>query len=419
MTLHVGYVVKRFPRSSETFIAQEILELERQGVKVSVFTLWPNDSAAEHGWLGEIEAEVVHCGDLPLSEAWKWLHRRRPEAQGGAERAVLEAFAYPDRRGRHRLKESVAVAAAALERGVGHLHAHFANDPAFVAYLGHLASGLPFSFTAHAKDLYAKALPAPLLERIVLRSSFSVTVSEDNRRHLQGVLSERASRRILMLHNGVDLTRLSPPQAGPDGHSVVSISCIARLIEKKGIDTLLEGLSLLTRRGVETRAVIVGDGPLRDELEQQADEAGLGERVTFTGLLPHEDALAHVGSSDLFVLPARVARSGDQDALPTVLLEAMALGRPCISTPVGGIAEIVVPSETGLIVPSDRPLALAEAISELAENPHLRGQMGAAGRRRTEELFDLSTNVGRLAEWFSASRAERPIAAQPLRVVEA
>ncbi|MCP5109688.1 MAG: hypothetical protein GY953_02510, partial [bacterium] len=187
VTHTIGYVVKRFPRASETFIAHEILELERPGAEVRILTLWDNDVAAEHGWLRELEAPVIHCGATPLSDAWKWLHRRslaRPERAPSCQQALAEAFEYPNRRGRHRLREAVAVAEAALEAGVEHLHAHFANDPAFVAYLAHLASGLPFSFTAHAKDIYAKAPSQDSLRRVVDAASFAVTVTKHNQREL-------------------------------------------------------------------------------------------------------------------------------------------------------------------------------------------------------------------------------------------
>lgn len=421
MTHTIGYVVKRFPRASETFIAQEILELERQGAEVQILTLWHNDIAAEHRWLHEIKAPITHCGATPLSDAWKWLHRRslaRPQRAHWCEQALAEAFAYPDRRGRHRLREAVAVADAALEAGVEHLHAHFANDPAFVAYLAHLASGLPFSFTAHAKDVYAKALPAPTLRRVVEHSAFAVTVSDDNQRHLTKMLGPRAAANVRRLYNGVDLSSIAP--GGSSGRRF-AIACVARLIEKKGVDSLLRALVALERQGLDFRATIIGDGPQRPALEQLVAAAQLGARVSFTGMLPHEKVIAAVTAHDVFVLPARIADDGDRDALPTVLLEAMAAGLPCVSTPVGGIPEIIAHQQTGLILPSDRPLALAEALAELASQPELRAKMGRAGRARASELFDRQQNVAQLHRWFEQSCRGEAVSRrrQALRIVEA
>ncbi len=407
MSRRVGYVVKRFPRASETFIAQEILELERQGTDVRVFTLWPNDNPAEHRWLQDLQAPVVHCGDTPLSDSWKWLHRlaaARPERRDACEQALAEAFRYPDRRGRHRFREGMAVAAAALDAGIEHLHAHFANDPAFVAYLAHLVSEIPFSFTGHAKDLYAKALPDSLLRRIVDHAAFAVTVSEDNRRFLAQALGSRLGAKVMRLYNGVDLEEIEPSERADDRLGIV---CVARLIEKKGVDSLLAALGLLDRKGVDFRATIIGDGPERPALEAQASAEGLEDRVQFTGTVPHEKVVESLRQHDVFVLPSRVADDGDQDALPTVLLEAMATGMPCLSTPVGGIPEIVIHQTTGLIVPSDRPLILAEAIADLEKRPRLRSVMGSAARRRVTELFDLRQSVRKLLGWFErASQGE-------------
>lgn len=407
MSLRVGYVVKRFPRASETFIAQEILGLERLGTDVRVLTLWPNDVPAGHAWLDEIRAPITHCGDLPLSNAWKWLHRRRAErGDDPSERAVLEAFRYPDRRGRHRLREAVAVAEAAERFDLHHLHAHFANDPTFVAYLAHLATGISFSFTAHAKDIYAKALPRELLRRVVGAAAFAVTVSEDNRQHLQRVLGPGRAAKVLALYNGVDLERIQ--RRRPTSSGRLRILCVARLVEKKGVDSLLRALAVLSRRDVGFEATVIGDGPYREALEDLASKEGLEGRIRFVGQATHESVVAALGDHDVFVLPARVARDGDRDALPTVLLEAMAAGLPCVSTPVGGIPEIIVHRETGVLVTDPSGLRLAEALAELAAHPELRSRMGEAARSRAERLFDQRTNVARLRRWIAAASQGAP-----------
>jgi len=416
LSYRVGYVVKRFPRTSETFIAQEILELERLGAEVTILTLWPNDQRAEHGWLADLAAPVVHCGDLPLSDAWKWLHHRAA-AGTGCERALTEAFVYPDRRGRHRLREAVAVADVALGRRLDHLHAHFANDPAFVAYLAHLVSGVPFSFTAHAKDIYAKALAPETLGRVVDAAAFAVTVSEHGRRHLAGRLRPALAAKVLRLYNGVSLDA-APAATGRSGP--FGILTVARLVEKKGIDTLLRALAALRRGAPEVRCTVVGDGPLGPELRDLAGREGLGDAVRWAGAVPHERVLAEIRRHHVMVLPARVARDGDRDALPTALLEAMAAGVPCVSTPVGGIPEILEHRRTGLLLPSDRPLALANALAELERDEGLRSRLGAAGRRRAERLFDRRRNVARLAGWLDRSIRGAPVVAGSgvLRAVE-
>jgi glycosyltransferase involved in cell wall biosynthesis len=419
VSYRVGYVVKRFPRTSETFIAQEILELERLGAEVTILTLWANDQRAEHGWLAGLAAPIEHCGDLPLSDAWKWLHRRSAAGDQDArcQRALEEAFTYPDRRGRHRLRESVAVADAALRLGLNHLHAHFANDPAFVAYLAHLVSGIPFSFTAHAKDIYSKAPPHETLGRIVDAAAFAVTVTQHNQRELAARLGPALGPKVLKLYNGVDLENIREAEGATGPFGIITV---ARLVEKKGVDTLLRALTVLRRRGIELRCTIVGDGPLRQELEELAREQELSDHLRWAGALPHEQVVAEIRRHDVMVLPARVARDGDRDALPTVLLEAMAAGLPCVSTPVGGIPEIIDHPRTGLLLPSDRPLALADALVELESNAQLRSTMGGRGRRRAEDLFDRRVNVARLHGWLaSSSRGDAVVdPTRKLRAVE-
>ena len=425
MSPRVGYVLKRFPRASETFIAQEILELERRGARVEIFALRENDAPAAHGWLEQIAAPVHPCHDVALSEAWKWLHAR--SAEGGARQARCEAalraaFAHPSRRGRHRLCEAVAVARAAAGRGIEHLHAHFANEPTFVAMLASRLLAVPFSFTAHAKDIYAKGPGDALMADQVAAAAFVVTVCEANRRHFHELLGPAAAK-VRTLFNGVDLDRLRPAGAPRRaGGGELRLLCVARLVEKKGVDLLLRAIAQLRDRGRRVACTVIGEGPERAAIERLRAELGLAELVDLPGCLPHEAVTAEMRAADLFVLPCRVAANGDRDALPTVLLEAMACGLACVSTPVGGVAEIIEHRRTGLIVPSENPWALTAAIDDLLAHPERRRGYGDAGRRRAEELFDRRRNVARLADWIAAAvrggRAAAAPAARPRRLEE-
>lgn len=411
MSLSVGYVLKRFPRASETFIAQEILELERRGVRVEVFALGENDAPATHGWLDEIAAPVRLCNGVALSEAWKWLHARAGEdgADGSEVELVLRsAFRHPSRRGRHRLCEAVGLAQAAAGRDIDHLHAHFANEPSFVALQASRLLAVPFSFTAHAKDIYAKGPGDAVLAEQVEAADFVVTVCEANRRHFRELLGPAAAK-VRTLFNGVDLERLRPPLAPrrreDAGHRLL---CVARLVEKKGIDLLLRAIAQLRGRGVDLTCTVIGEGPEREPIERLRGELGLDEVVDLPGCLPHEVVTAEMTSSDLFVLPCRVTANGDRDALPTVLLEAMACGVACVSTPVGGVGEIVEHRRTGLVVPVESPWALARAVEQLLADPNRRRALAAAGRRRAEKLFDRRRNVARLHGWLEAAARGEP-----------
>lgn len=413
--MHIGYVVKRFPRVSETFIAQEVLELERQGVEVTVLTLRPNDHPAEHDWLKELRAAVVPCDGLSLSQSWRTLHRRARNDSVYARlvKEVLgEAFLFPSNRGKRALCAATVIVDEVRRRGIDHLHAHFANQPAFVAYLAHRLGSVSYSFTGHAKDLYADALPPRLLGRLVERAAFTVTVSDDNQRHLRATLKKNTSRRLVRIYNGVDVPQRPPIDRTP---SNARILCVARLVEKKGLDILLQAFARLTQTGSANGPCleIVGEGPLDEDLRALARELGLGDRVEWSGWLAHERVLDRMRAATVFALPCRIAANGDKDALPTVLLEAMGCGLPCVSTTIGGVPEIVDDGVTGLLVPPDDPAALAAALEDLLQAPRRRQQMKTAAHRRVSRLFDRSSNVRELRRHFEIAvgdRSDRPAA---------
>jgi len=418
--LKVGYVVKRFPRASETFIAQEILGLERRGVEITILALRPNDSEVEHDWLDELQAPIHTYRSASFSEAWRSLQQRSrhsPREREGIHQALLEAFDHPQRSGRRYLVEALWIAALAEELGLQHLHAHFANHPAFVAMLAHLIGQIPYSFTAHAKDIYSAGPPPELWRAQIRRAAFAVTVSDANRAHLRAVLGSRLATKIHKLYNGVDLDRITPgPQ--PINPADPRVLFVSRLIEKKGADLLIDAAARLQDSQKPTIFTFVGDGDEAEALRARAAARGISDRVRFTGALPHQQVVGLMASSDLFVLPCRVATNGDRDALPTVLLEAMATGLPCVSTPVNGVPEIVDHGKTGLLVPENDSEALATAIRELLADPARGRAMGAAARRKAEQMFNRESNVGALHEWFeqAAGRTGDPPASVPLPV---
>ena len=403
--MRVGYIVKRFPRASETFIAQEILGLERLGVEVVVFALRPNDQSVNHEWLDQIAAPVHTFEPQSFSTCWRSLQKRSrlsEECRESVHTALLATFDHPRRSGKRYLVESWWIAELCRDLRVQHLHAHFANHPTFVAMLSHLIADVPYSFTAHAKDIYLDGPSLEVWQQQLDRAAFAVTVSRSNRMYLESVLGTQASRKVCMVYNGVDLDRIGPrqkPRSG-NGKRVVFAS---RLIEKKGADLLIEAAHQIVQDDPAVEFTIIGDGEQRSLLERQVAALGISDNVRFTGLLPHQEVVSRVTGSDLFVLPSRVAVDGDRDALPTVLLEAMAAGVPCISTPINGIPEIIDPGQTGLIVPEDDPGRLAEAIGQLLGDFACRQRMGLAGRLKAERQFDLRSSTVRLLELFESA----------------
>jgi glycosyltransferase involved in cell wall biosynthesis len=386
----VLYVLKRFPRLSETFVLRELLELEALGERILIDALLPPEEGPSHPELTQLKAEVRYLPRRPrvrhpavarvharhaLRHPRRWLRIARRARRAGTWRRFLQAGLTAERiRG----------------AGVRHVHAHFATAAAEVARDAAALAGVPFTVTAHAKDIFQRD-NARLIPARVHGAAAVVTVSEFNAAHLR-----RAVPDVPVLHvpNG---TPLGPPvEPHPDG----AVLTVGRLIPKKGIDVLLAALALLAGEHDELRAEVIGGGPLAADLEADARTLGIADRVTFRGPQPSTEVQAALARCSLFALPCRVAPDGDRDGMPTVLLEAMARGVPAVSTAVAGIAEVVQDGRTGLLVAPDDPAALAGAILRLRRDPTLAGELGTRGRELVAERFDPGRSARILRELF-------------------
>jgi colanic acid/amylovoran biosynthesis glycosyltransferase len=401
--LRLGYVLKRFPRISETFVACELIELERQGDHVTVFAISRPDEPFEHAFLDRLGAEVVYLTRRPLREPLRVAHALASALRAsprGWLRAARVALWTPRQVLAWRRLLQATVLREDLERaGVEHAHAHFATAAARLANLAHLMGGPTYSVTAHAKDIYHRQTHPSRLRQKLGDAEFVATVSEANRSFLTPVLGGRG--RIELVPNSADLRRLGSPNG--EARQPDLVLSVARLVEKKGLDDLIEACRLLAARGRAVRLEIVGDGPLRGQLEDAARVAGID--AAFRGALPQEEVLPLYRQAAVVCLPCVVVTTGDRDGLPTSLLEAMALGAPVVSTPVGGIAELVVDEETGLLVPERDPAALAGAVERLLSDPALAAALAARARTHVEEQFSLERNVTALRELFAGAVA--------------
>lgn len=409
--LRIGYVLKRFPRLSETFILNEILELERQGVHVEVFSLLKPPEEPQHDLLARLKAPIYY---LPSARTLELLEVREADGQGTSEKASIlkllgDEAVLPELMPGKSAEDRVAlllrasiIALLALSRGLSHLHGHFGSDAATAALLAGRLARLPFSYTAHARDIYHTYIDPETDDRMrrlkMAEAAFVVTVSDFNKAHLRSV-AEADSARIERLYNGIDLSRFS--FSGIEQRDPREVLAVGRLIEKKGYFDLIEAARLLVARGVDFRLSIVGDGPLRGEIERRIETHGLKDRVKLLGIMPQVDVVDRMRRAGCFALPCMVAKSGDRDGLPTVLLEAQAIGLPVISTSVAGIPEIITDGVDGLLVPPETPAALADAIERLLGSAALRTSLALAGRQKAESHFSLSTNVDRLRRLFA------------------
>ncbi len=438
--LRIGFVVERSSPVTETAGGREILELERQGVETHTFRLDTpeNWQQAPESGAGSVSASLGERDNGEFAGTWEEMRRRILERRGhpaGLRRALILALEHPSRGGRRYLAEALALADKAEKLGLHHLHAHSARTPAFVAMLASLISGAPYSFTAHAQDMSAAGPPAVLWRRQLRHARFAVTVAEANARHITRTLGRRAAMKMRLLYSGVDL-EATRPSLERFRAPIPKILCVSRLVEKKGVDVLIDALDMIGRQERRFACSIVGEGAQEIELKRRVVKAGLEDRVEFTGSLSHQELIRRLRAADALVLPSRLATDGDRDALPVILLEAMAAGIPCVVTPAGGISEIVRDSETGLVVEPEDAGALGAALLRLLEDAELRRRLGDGGRRRAEQMFDLRRNVAVLRGWFAEAagsqaaasepedppvpkRSERPVAQAPLRDLRA
>ncbi len=393
----IGYVLKRYPRISETFVASELIELERLGERLTVFAVSKPDEPFTHRFVEDLRAEVVYLPHRPWREPvrvaralWRVV---RSDARGWLSAARYSLWP-PRRKGLRRLLQATVLRVEMERAGIDHAHAHFATAAARLANLAWRMGGPTYSVTVHAKDIYHQDVRVDHLRDKLASARFVATVSRANRDYLESLLA--LDGRLRIVPNSVNLRRLgpvrrSPGQAGP-------VLTVARLIEKKGLMDLVAAFSLLRARGITPRLEIVGDGPLRGQLEGVA--ASLGVDARFRGALPQEQVLELMGRASLFCLPCVVAADGDRDGLPTSVLEAMALGVPVVTTDVSGLAEAVLHERTGLLVPQRDPVALAEAIERLLSDPELAARLSAEGRRHVEHNYSLERSAALLRSMF-------------------
>ena len=390
----VGYVVKRYPRYSETFIVAEIAAHEAAGLEVEIFSLRPPNDTHFQEAIARVRAPVHYLhteGVKAASHLWAALQDAAAVLPGFW--SELEAAGGEDALAVH---HAAVLACAVRRRAIEHLHAHFAVATATVARLASRFAKVPYTFTAHAKDIFHASVRPEALRRNLSEAATAITVSDYNRDYLVQTYGAAAAR-THRVYNGIDLQQF--PYASPERRPP-RIAAVGRLVEKKGFADLVAACALLRDRGLAYRCDIVGTGPLELALRALMQRCGLEDRVQLLGLRPRSEVVAHIRDAAVLAAPCVIGSDGDRDGLPTVLLEAMALGTPCVSTDVTGIPELLQGDESGLVVPQHDPAALAAALERLLTDPGLRVRLATCARRRVKAEFDIRRTAGQLRAVF-------------------
>jgi glycosyltransferase involved in cell wall biosynthesis len=427
----VAYILKGYPRLSEIFITSEIYRLEQLGVKLRLAVIKPGDEVGSNGLFNRIQAPpnyLPQTSSLSQTSLRHWLNlhlndflpalrsvaKQRPmsvaraasAAVSQAVRARRSFFAAPRKLYLKEFLQAVWIARLILGAGdVRHIHAHFCHGATTVAWFVSIITGLPFSFTAHAKDIYCDSLnPAGLLRRKMRAARFVVTCTDANREHLFKVEPNANVRCIYHGLNAEFTDLLGDATDHTENNGRLRALGVGRLVPKKGFDVLVEACAILKRRGFHFETAIVGEhGEHEAELRRQIDAHGLKNHVRLIGPMEQSRLYTEYQRADVFCLPCRVLDNGDRDGLPNVLMEAMACGLPVVTTPVSGIPEIIKDGQNGTLVPPDDAEALANAIQRISSDRMLARNLGRAGRLTVLERFDGDKTAMELAALFAAA----------------
>ncbi|MFT6915821.1 MAG: glycosyltransferase involved in cell wall biosynthesis [Motiliproteus sp.] len=408
MSAIVALILKGYPRLSETFIAQEILELEKRGLRLLIVSLRHPTDSGSHPIHAEIQAPVLYLPEYlhqqPLRVFKGLLSAIRQPGFPQALRGWFRDLRRDPSRSRIRRFGQALVLSRELPDSIRHLYAHFIHTPASVTRYCAQINQLPWSASAHAKDIWT--LPDWEAREKLDDLDWLVTCTRANSEHLKNLSSY--PERVELVYHGLDFSRFPAPaepsnseQPEFDSHPrPVRLISVGRAVEKKGYNHLLDALALLPAE-LRWQFTHIGGGPLLDDLKAQAQRLGLSQRIQWLGALPQQQVLDQYRHSDLFVLASQITSDGDRDGLPNVLMEAQSQKLCCVATDISGIPELINTGQTGILVPQRDVAALSQALEQLITQPQLRQQLAEAGYERVTQQFSVTRGIDRLMEKFA------------------
>jgi glycosyltransferase involved in cell wall biosynthesis len=410
----VVVVLKGYPRLSETFIAQELLALQRLGLNLALVSLRHPTDKAIHPVNREITAPVNYLPEYlyqePIRVMKSWWYARRLPGYKKARSIWLKDLKRDLTPNRIRRFGQALVLAAEMPKDAAMIYAHFLHTPASVARYASLMTGNGWSCSAHAKDIWTS--PEWELREKLAELSWLVTCTSVNADYLSGLASDPS--KVSLMYHGLDLDRFPEfservhNRDGTDPQAPVEIVSVGRAVTKKGYDDLLKALAALPE-DLNWTFTHIGGGPLLDSLRDQAATLGIAEKIDWRGALPQEEVLRALQRADIFVLASRIAEDGDRDGLPNVLMEAQSQKTAVVATNVSAIPELVIDGETGLLVQERDPAAMAAALTRVIRDPALRGEFAEQGNQRLRDLFNANRWIGSLAEKLGAPQTFRKV----------
>jgi glycosyltransferase involved in cell wall biosynthesis len=413
--MRLGYLYSRYPVLSQTFCDAEMLALERLGFELEIGSVYPPLTSLRHEHIASLHAPIHYA---PPQEILR-ISEKTAKTDGKWPRNLIDRHDQkygPGAKAEQRARNALYFADYFKRRGVDHVHVHFANRAAHTAMFLKEISGIPFSVTAHGQDFMKDLGNDDLLREICAAAEF-VAAETDYSRDLLRQRCPDSATKIHRVYNGMDLTRFPAQNHEASINHVPRIISIGRLVAFKGFEHLIDACAELAHRGLEFTCEIIGDGPLREDLEARIKKLNLSDRVRLLGSLSQVAVLEKLRTADIFTLASVTDSQGASDVFPTVIIEAMAAARPVVSTRLAGIPESVVHGETGLLVPPEDTMALAEALGRLVQDAKLRLHYGRAGRARIEQHFQIKDTVAPLVQLLEDSvRRHRNMDFQSVRL---
>ncbi|PIG94786.1 glycosyltransferase [Gloeocapsopsis sp. IPPAS B-1203] len=416
----IGYLLKTFPKLSETFILNEILELERQGINLHIFSLRKPQDEKHHAALQTLKADVTYIPSLFPRSSQDIVHLQ--EANVLLMQQNLQNYfqllhldhSTSEIESLNIFLQAGYLVKAIRETGICHLHAHFINIPTAVAEVAAQLCGIPYSITAHAKDIY---LSKPeVLNRRISQAKFVLTCTKYNQQFLQKLSTSNTP--IYLSYHGLDLAKFTPNIKQEIVKTLPTILSVGRFCEKKGFPHLIQACKLLKERNYKFQCLIVGYGPLQAEIEQLIAELKLEDCIFLVGKMTQDELIEMYRQADIFVLPCHITENGDRDGIPNVLLEAMAMKVPVISTNISGIVELIQHKINGILVPPKEPYTLAIELENLINNPQFRKVLSNQGRIQVSSNFSIEKNTIDLKNIFMSVLANEYSSKQPVLEAE-
>jgi colanic acid/amylovoran biosynthesis glycosyltransferase len=400
----IGYLTSRFPTPSETFVYREVAEFNRRGWKVHTFGLHAAKTPAD-AELAQLakDTQIIYCGFAALLLQAIGQTLCHPLRTLRTLLLVIGDVIHPGEKTSllTRAKLFIQFLAALrlgkmlLNQQVEHLHCHFAHSPTTVGMYAATFAKISFSFTGHANDLFERR---SLLKRKLSRAAFVVAISHWHK-ELYTRIDPSIKHKTHVIRCGVDVTQWQPNSLRPSRNGVLRVLAVCRLVEKKGVDLLIEALaSMQKEHGIAWKMTVAGDGPEREKLEALAQQHNCADSIQWLGFVDNQNIPTLLAEADLFSLACRVDERGDQDGIPVVLMEAMAAGVPVLCGKLPAIAELIEHDQSGLLVDTNDTSLFTSELARLANDDSLRSTLATAGRQRVVEEFSLSGNIDRLQQ---------------------